>query len=116
MHENRETSDLAGRQQRTSPAGEGSSRTARVNGFEESDCSVVPMNQSNKIGQPAAEIGEGRERTKENTLESHTSSTQSERGASQGLQGVRQAAKERKQERFTALLHHLSVDLLRESF
>ena len=35
---------------------------------------------------------------------------------SQGLRGVRQAAKERKQERFTALLHHLTVDLLRDSF
>jgi RNA-directed DNA polymerase len=35
---------------------------------------------------------------------------------SQGLDGVRKAAKERKQERFTALLHHLNVDLLRESF
>jgi retron-type reverse transcriptase len=35
---------------------------------------------------------------------------------SQGLDGVRKAAKERKQERFTALLHHLSVDLLRDSF
>jgi group II intron reverse transcriptase/maturase len=74
------------------------------------------VNQPNKAGQPAAEVGEGRERTKENTLESHTSSTQSERGVSQGLQGVRQAARERKQEKFTALLHHLSVDLLRESF
>ena len=49
-------------------------------------------------------------------MEPHTSSTQSESGVSQGLQGVRQAAKERKQEKFTALLHHLSVDLLRESF
>jgi retron-type reverse transcriptase len=29
---------------------------------------------------------------------------------------VREAAKERKQERFTALLHHLTVGLLRESF
>ena len=35
---------------------------------------------------------------------------------SQGLPGVRQAARERKQERFTALLHHLSVGLLRDSF
>jgi RNA-directed DNA polymerase len=35
---------------------------------------------------------------------------------SQGLRGVRQAARERKQERFTALLHHLSVGLLRDSF
>jgi len=35
---------------------------------------------------------------------------------SQGLSGVRQVAKERKQERFTALLHHLTVGLLRDSF
>jgi retron-type reverse transcriptase len=35
---------------------------------------------------------------------------------SQGLSGVRQAAKERRQERFTALLHHLSIGLLRDSF
>src|SRR3984957_5191097 len=35
---------------------------------------------------------------------------------SQGLDGVRKAARERKQERFTALLHHLSVELLRDSF
>jgi retron-type reverse transcriptase len=35
---------------------------------------------------------------------------------SQGLDGVRQAASERKQERFTALLHHLSLNLLRDSF
>jgi RNA-directed DNA polymerase len=34
----------------------------------------------------------------------------------QGLRGVRQVAREKKQERFTALLHHLSVDLLRSSF
>ena len=35
---------------------------------------------------------------------------------SQGLSGVRKRAKERKQEKFTALLHHLTVDLLRESY
>jgi hypothetical protein len=33
-----------------------------------------------------------------------------------GLHGVRQAAKDRKQERFTALLHHVSITLLRDSF
>jgi hypothetical protein len=32
------------------------------------------------------------------------------------LDGVRRAAKERKQERFTALLHHLSIGLLGDSF
>ena len=35
---------------------------------------------------------------------------------SQGLTGVRRAATERKKEQFTTLLHHLTVDLLRDSF
>jgi group II intron reverse transcriptase/maturase len=35
---------------------------------------------------------------------------------SQGLDGVRKAAKAKKQERFTALLHHLTIELLRDSF
>lgn len=116
MHENRETSALAGRDERRSPAGEGSSRTARVHDAEESDRSVVPVSQPNKADPSAAEAGEGRGRTKENAAQSHTLSTQRELGVSQGLRGVRKAARERKQERFTALLHHLSVDLLRESF
>src|SRR5215469_17470261 len=42
--------------------------------------------------------------------------TQSGTRMFQGLHGVRQAARGRKQERFTALLHHLSVGLLRASF
>jgi RNA-directed DNA polymerase len=116
MHENRETSASTGRDERTSPAGEGRSRTARMNDIEESDRSVVPVSQPNKAERSAAEVGEGRGRTKENTLQSHTLSTQREAGVSQGLQGVRQAARGRKRERFTGLLHHVSVDLLRESF
>src|SRR4051794_889824 len=44
------------------------------------------------------------------------SPTQGGKRTSQRLSGVRQVATERKQERFTALLHHLSVDLLRDSF
>jgi group II intron reverse transcriptase/maturase len=42
--------------------------------------------------------------------------TQSGERVSQGLDGVRKAARERKHEQFTALLHHLSVRLLRDSF
>jgi retron-type reverse transcriptase len=116
MHENRETSAPAGGDKRTSPAGEGRSQTARMNGVEESDRSIVPVKQPNKVEPSAAEVAKGRERAKENTSRSHMFSTQSEAGVSQGLRGVREAAKERKQERFTALLHHLNVDLLRESF
>lgn len=53
---------------------------------------------------------------KENTGQSHMLPTQSGKGMSQGLSGVRKAARERRQERFTSLLHHLTIDLLRDSF
>jgi group II intron reverse transcriptase/maturase len=53
---------------------------------------------------------------KENIDQPHMLLTQSGKGMSQGLDGVRKAAKERRQERFTALLHHLNLDLLRDSF
>jgi RNA-directed DNA polymerase len=54
--------------------------------------------------------------TKENAGQPHTHPTRSGKRVSQGLSGVRKAAKENKEMKFTALLHHLTVDLLRESF
>jgi RNA-directed DNA polymerase len=96
--------------------GEGKSRPARVHVFEESDSGTVPMNHSNKSGEALAESEEGRPLIKENTHQSSTLSTQSEVGVSQGLAGVRKAARERKEMKFTALLHHLTVGLLRDSF
>jgi len=83
---------------------------------EESDSGVVPMNQPNKGGKPQAEVGEGRPGIKENIAQLNTRPTQSGESVSQGLSGVRQRARENKQEKFTALLHHLTVDLLRESY
>jgi RNA-directed DNA polymerase len=77
---------------------------------------MVPVNRPNKDGKPSAEGEEGRPMIKENAHQPHTTSTQSETRVSQGLEGVRKAAKENKGTRFTALLHHMSVDLLRESF
>jgi group II intron reverse transcriptase/maturase len=53
---------------------------------------------------------------KENARQPHTFSTQSETSVSQGLEGVRKAAKESKELKFTALLHHMTVGLLRDSF
>jgi group II intron reverse transcriptase/maturase len=83
---------------------------------EESDFGVVPMNQPNKSGKPQAEAGEGRPEIRENIAQPDTRPTQSGASVPQGLSGVRQRARERKQEKFTALLHHLTVDLLRESY
>jgi len=74
------------------------------------------MNHSNKDRKPLAENEEGRPLIKENTLQPYTRPTQSGASVSQGLAGVRKAARARKEMKFTALLHHLTVDLLRESF
>ena len=86
-----------------------------MHAFEESDSGIIPMNHSNKDGKPYAESEEGRPLIKENTHQPSTYPTQSEKRVSQGLAGVRKAAKENKEMKFTALLHHLTVDLLRES-
>ncbi len=74
------------------------------------------MNHSNKDGKPSAEGEEGRPVIKENTHRPNTSSTQGGAHVSQGLAGVRRAAKENKEMKFTALLHHMTVELLRKSF
>jgi len=49
-------------------------------------------------------------------MEPNTQPTQSGERVSQGLHGVRERARKEKQEQFTALLHHVTVDLLRESY
>src|SRR5438477_248550 len=118
MHENRETS-LPTERASGSPAGKGESRTSGTHDSEESDRAVVPMKPSNKeTGQTpgAAEMAEGRVRTKENVQQAHAVPAQDGVAASQGLKGVRKVARERKQERFTTLLHHLTVELLRDSY
>jgi RNA-directed DNA polymerase len=92
------------------------SRTTDMHVLEKSDCAVVPVNQPNKGRQLPSEAGEGRAQMRENIDQSRMLLTQSREGMFQRLNGVRKAAKGRKQEQFTALLHHLSVDLLRDSF
>jgi len=116
MHENREASETPDSKPGNRTAGEGSGRTARMYIPEESHDGIVPMNHSNKDKRPLAESEEGRPSIKENAGQPHTYPTQSGKGVSQGLAGVRKAARENKEMRFTALLHHLTVDLLRESF
>src|SRR5580700_3060093 len=74
------------------------------------------MKLTNREGKTSAEPAEGRAQTKENDAQPHTHPTQSGARVTQGLGGVRQKARASKQERFTALMHHLTIDLLRESY
>ena len=87
-----------------------------MNGAEKSDLAIIAMKPANKAGKPAAEWVEPRAGTKGNTGQPRTRRTQSRGSVSQGLGRVRNAARQRKKEKFTALLHHVTIDLLRESF
>ena len=83
-----------------------------MNGREKSDPAIVAGKPTNKAERSAAEPAEPRAGTKGNAEPIDTLRTPSRAGASHGLDRVRQAARDRKKERFTALLHHISVDLL----
>ena len=54
--------------------------------------------------------------TKENVGQSNPNWTPSQRNGSSGLDRVREAAKKDGKLRFTALLHHVTIDLLRGSY
>jgi RNA-directed DNA polymerase len=88
-----------------------------MNAGRESDGRVVPANCPNKgESLSPAEGREGRRPTKENTGQLAASQMQSWGNALAGLRRVREAAKRDKRVRFTALLHHVSVTLLMNSF
>jgi len=99
MHENREVSCTSCPLQQDRSA-KAINHNADVNVQEKSDCAVIPLSRPNKEGEPSAEVVEGRARTEENIVQSHMSPTQSGKRMSQGLDGVRQAASARRQERF----------------
>src|SRR5579859_4824353 len=86
---------------------------------EKSHSAIVAMKPTNKAvasKAAAAEPVEPRAGTERNAGEQSTHRTQSRVRVSQALDRVRQTARLRKKERFTALFHHLSIDLFRESF
>ena len=87
-----------------------------MNGLEKSDSAIVAVKPGNKAAQAVADRVEPRAGTKGNTEQPHTLRTQSRASVSQGLDGVRKAARQRKREKFTALLHHVDIDLLRRAF
>ena len=84
--------------------------------LEKSDSAVVAAKSPNKAGSPAAEAVEPRAGTKGNADQQSTHRTQTRERVTQALNRVRQAARQRKKERFTALLHHVNVDTLWTAF
>src|ERR1700738_2064859 len=88
-----------------------------TNGPGKSDRPTVPGKTSNNAGQPATEGMEGRGLAKGNQPQQNASRTPSREDALSALERVRQAAKQDKKLRFTALLHHIyDPERLREAY
>jgi RNA-directed DNA polymerase len=116
MRENRETPETP-----WADGGEGrpekaTSQTSGMHVSGESDGPIVPTKRANKAGPPpAAEPVEGRGSTKGNVLAIGRAPDAEPGPRVDRLEGVRQAARRDKKARFTALLHHVTPQLLYSS-
>src|ERR1700731_1841800 len=87
-----------------------------MNGPGKSDSAIVAAKPTNKAGQLAAEPVERRAGAEGNAGQQSTRRAQDRESVSQALERIRQVAKERKKEKFTALFHHLSLVLFGGAF
>jgi len=83
---------------------------------EKSDSPIVATKPANNDGRPSAEPVERRSEAEGSARQPSTLRTPSRDGVTAGLERVRTAARLKKKERFTALLHHVSVELLRSAY
>src|SRR6266851_4097580 len=86
-----------------------------MHGREKSDSAIVAEKPTNNAVPAAAEPVEPRAGAKGNASQQSTHRTQRRERVSQALERVRQAARQRKK-KFTALLHHISIDCLQMAF
>ncbi|MDQ2866038.1 MAG: group II intron reverse transcriptase/maturase [Candidatus Eremiobacteraeota bacterium] len=87
-----------------------------MNGSEKSESPIRAMKLANKAAMTAAESTEQRGDAKGNASTTTTRRTQCRESVSSGLARVRKIAKEQPKLRFTALMHHLTLELLRQSY
>jgi RNA-directed DNA polymerase len=87
-----------------------------MHGGGTSDCAIVAGKPTNEAERSATEPVERRAQTKGNACQQSTGRAQDRGAVSHGLERIRQAARQRKEERFTALLHHVDVELLGQAF
>ena len=92
------------------PHREGDEPKPMMHEGEKSDPAIVAAKPANNPERSGAELVEPRAGAKENAGQGGAYRTPSREGASHGLARVRQAARLMKEERFTALPHHVDVD------
>jgi group II intron reverse transcriptase/maturase len=101
---------------RPGPHREGEEPKPMMHERGKSDSAIGAVKPANKAERSAAELVEQRAGTEGNADQQSTRRAQDRESVSQALGRIRQAAKQRKKEVFTSLLHHISIDLLRLSF
>ena len=87
-----------------------------MNGTKKSDSSIVPAKPANKAERSTAELVEGSDGTKRNAELQSTVRTQSREAVTQAQARIRGAVTRNEKEKLTALLHHISIDVLRWAF
>ncbi len=87
-----------------------------MHGPEKSDSVVVAVMPTNNAERSVAESAEPRTGTKGNAGQQSTRRAQDRESVSQALDCVREAARQRKKEQFTSLLHHVDLAMLRTAF
>jgi RNA-directed DNA polymerase len=87
-----------------------------MHGGGKSDAAIVALKPANEAEQSVEEQVERRAATKGNADQQSTDRTPSRANVIQALERIRKTARERKKERFTALLHHINLDLLEAEF
>src|ERR1039458_2638345 len=87
-----------------------------MHGHGKSDSAIVAKKLANKAEQPVAEQVERRSEAEGNADQQNTRRAQDRISVSHALERIRQAARTRKKEQFTTLLHHVNIDLLRLAY
>ena len=87
-----------------------------MHGGGTSDEAIVAGKPANKAERSGAEPVERRAETEGNASQQSTHRTPSRASVTQALERIRRTASERKKEKFTALLHHVNLDLLEAAF
>ena len=87
-----------------------------MNGQEKSDPATVAERPTNEAERSGSEPVEPRAGTEGNAGQQSTRRAQDRGSVSQALDRIRQAARQRRKEKFTALFHHLTIDRLGDAF
>ena len=109
-------SDL-GADKRQGPCREGEEPKPTMKGRGKSDPAIVAVKLANNAGKLVAEPeSEPRAGAKGNADQQTTCRAQNRESVSHALERIREVARHKKKEKFTSLLHHVTIDLLRAAF